>query len=106
MWAYAYQILPPQSRASLRTIRTLMDHEHATARAAMRLWTGRIVCGRGLTQILIVTDNLQLDHGINLRLETELGNLKVEFSISEPVLLPGNAAARARIGLTPHPKPM
>jgi len=53
IWAYAYQILPPQGAERLRAITTLLDHAHTEAQRDARTWTGRVVVEEQVTHILI-----------------------------------------------------
>ena len=39
VWAYAYQIVPPQPAARLHSIKTLLDHAHTEAQRDARTWT-------------------------------------------------------------------
>lgn len=40
LWAYAYQIVPPQPSNRLGTIRALLRDEAAAARGGARTWSG------------------------------------------------------------------
>lgn len=105
MWTYAYQIVPPQPRERLRPIRDLLRAEHLAARRGHRVWSGKVVCDRVLTHILIVSDNLQHDDAINARIEAELRRLHSDFSITKPVVLARGTSARAEIDLAALPVP-
>jgi hypothetical protein len=86
LWAYAYQIVPPQPSRRLGTIRTLLKDETAAARRGARAWAGRLVLERGATHILIVSDDARgRDHPINRRLEAALKRLDAPFSVTEPL---------------------
>lgn len=85
LWAYAYEIVPPQPSGRLGTIRTLLKGETAAARDGARIWTGRLVFERRATHILIVSDDPGRDHSINLRLEAELLRLATPFSVTKPL---------------------
>ena len=93
IWAYAYQIVPPQTRSRLRAVTGLLASEHSAARRGSRRWTGRLVVGARMTRILIVSDSLQRCRAVDRRLEAALGQLQVAFSVTEPVALaaPGRA---------------
>jgi hypothetical protein len=91
VWAYAYQIMPSQTKNRLRAVRTFLDQEHSAAEHESRTWAGRLILGAKMTRILIVSDNLERSREVNLRLESELEQLNVDFSVTEPMLLPGNA---------------
>jgi crotonobetainyl-CoA:carnitine CoA-transferase CaiB-like acyl-CoA transferase len=85
VWAYAYQILPPQPAARLHSIKTLLDHAHTEARRDARTWTGRVVVEDQVTHILIVSDSPEQNHEVNRRLEAKLQELNAGFSITVPV---------------------
>jgi hypothetical protein len=85
LWAYAYQIGPPQSERRLRTIRTLLDHEHSNASRGARVWAGRVLHERGNTYILIVSDSPRQNREVNRRLEANLKELKTTFGITAPM---------------------
>lgn len=92
-WAYAYQIVPPQTKSQLRAVSALLDQEHSAAKNGSRTWAGRLILGARMTRILIVSDNLEQSRKVNRRLEAELKHLEVGFSITAPVALPSNAAS-------------
>ena len=96
IWAYAYQILPPQGAERLRAINSLLDHAHTEARRAARTWTGRVVVEEQVTHILIVSDSPEQNHEVNQRLEAKLQELNAGFSITVPVAVGDDAAV-------PHP---
>jgi hypothetical protein len=91
IWAYAYQIVPPQTRSRLRAVRALLDQEHATGNNGNRTWAGRLIVGAKATRILIVSDSLEHSADVNQKLEAELNLLQATFTVSEPVQLPGDA---------------
>ena len=93
IWAYTYQIVPPQPKGRLRGITALLAQEHQVARRGSRRWAGRLLLGSQMTQILIVSDRVERNREINQKLEAELRRLKVEFDVTEPVALPGHSAA-------------
>lgn len=82
IWAYAYQLSPPQPAERLRSIQPLLDNEQIGARRSGRTWTGRVVPEERITHILVVSDSPEQDHEGNRRLESELKELKAKFSIS------------------------
>jgi hypothetical protein len=92
VWAYAYQIVPPQTKSRLRAVRALLDKEHVAAQLGSRAWAGRLILGAQMTRILIVSDSLEWSREVNQRLEAELNQLKVDFSVTEPVEVPGSGA--------------
>jgi hypothetical protein len=96
IWAYAYQILPPQGAERLRAITTLLDHAHTEAQRDARTWTGRVVVEEQVTHILIVSDSPEQNHEVNQRLEAKLQELKTGFSITVPIAVADDAAV-------PHP---
>jgi len=85
VWAYAYQIVPPQPEGRLRALQTLLDHERTDAQSGARTWEGRLVLEQQVTHILIVSDSPDLDLAANRRLETELRRLKAGFAITAPL---------------------
>jgi hypothetical protein len=93
LWAYAYQIVPPQPSSRLGTIRSLLTVETAAARGNARTWSGRLVLERRATHILIVSDAPGRDHSINRRLEAELARLDARFSVTEPLAVASRAEA-------------
>lgn len=88
IWAYAYQLSPPQPADRLRTIQPLLDDEHVDAQESGRTWAGRVVLEERITHILVVSDSPEQDHDGNRKLESELKELKAKYSISEPMELP------------------
>ena len=87
MWAYIYQIVPPQSLSRLHTIRTLLYEEHSAALREARTWASRLVTAADSTRILIVSDTPALDRLIDRRLAIELHRLAAQFTVSEPLAL-------------------
>jgi hypothetical protein len=85
VWAYAYEIVPPQPEERLRRILALLDREQAHARLGDRIWEARFVHGQQVTHILVVSDNPQQDLEVNRRLEAELQGLEAGFSITAPL---------------------
>ena len=89
LWAYAYEIVPPQPFTRLGAIRAILEDAGAAARAGARTWAGRLVLEQGATHILIVSDapgrNLSIDH----RLEAELARLDARFSVTGPLPVAG-----------------
>jgi len=93
LWAYAYQLVPPQPSSRLGTIRALLHDETAAARGSARTWAGRLVLERRATHILIVSDTPVRDQSINLQLEAELARLAAPFSVTEPLAVASHAEA-------------
>ncbi len=92
LWAYAYEIVPPQAEDQLNAIRTLLEEEHAAARRAARTWTGKLVCGQQVTHILVVSDSPDQRREVNRRLEGRLQQLKAQFSLTVPMALADDEA--------------
>jgi len=92
LWAYAYEIVPPQPGRLLGAIRALLKDETAAARGSARAWSGRLVLERGATHILIVSDDVRgRDHPINRQLEAEIKRLEATFTVTEPLAVAGEA---------------
>lgn len=92
LWAYAYEIVPPQPSRRLGPIRALLKEEAAAARGSARAWSGRLVLERHATHILIVSDDVRgREHPINRRLEAELERLEATFTVTEPLVVAGHA---------------
>ena len=85
IWAYAYEIVPPQPEDRLRAIKALLDDEHSAARRAARTWAGSVVLEQQMTHILVVSDSPEQNHEVNARLEAELKELKAGFSLTAPM---------------------
>jgi hypothetical protein len=92
VWAYAYQILPPQGAERLHAITTLLDHAHTEAERDARTWTGRVVVEEQITHILIVSDSPEQNHEVNRRLEAKLEELNAGFSITVPIAVADDTA--------------
>jgi hypothetical protein len=105
VWAYAYQIQPPQDVKRLHGIKRLLDHAHAEAQRGARTWTGRVVVEEQVTHILIVSDSPEQNHDTNRRLEAKLRELNAGFSITAPIAVadgvpgtPDSAPVQTEIG--------
>lgn len=85
IWTYAYEIVPPQAEDGLGTIKTLLEDEHADAQRGARTWAGRVVLKQQITHILVVSDSPEQNRGVNRRLEAELKELKMGFSMTAPM---------------------
>ncbi|HWZ27605.1 MAG TPA: hypothetical protein VNX15_03535 [Gemmatimonadales bacterium] len=85
LWAYAYQIQPPQAEPRLRGIKALLDHEHGDAQRGARTWTGRLVLDALMTHILVVSDGPEQNREVNRKLEAELAGLKAGFALTAPM---------------------
>lgn len=89
LWAYAFHIVPPQSKRRLDMIRELLDFENATARKEARIWTSRLVLERRATRILIVSDSPRERRvGVDLRLAAELQRLHATYTCTESMEIP------------------
>ncbi len=95
LWAYAYEILPPQASSRLGTIRTLLKEETLVARAATRTWSGRLVLRRRATNILIVSDAPERNRAINQRIEAEVQRLEATFTLTEALSMADHGDATA-----------
>jgi len=85
MWAYAYQIVPPQPLDRLETIKALLQHEHEIAKGGARTWEGRFVHEESVTHILVVSDSPEQDGEANHRLEAALKGMHAGFVRTAPL---------------------
>jgi hypothetical protein len=85
VWAYAYQIVPPQSKRGLDAIRDMLNHEQAAARNAGRTWASRLVLERRATRILIVSDRSDRERGVDDTLAAELQRRQMLFTRTAPM---------------------
>jgi hypothetical protein len=85
VWAYAYQILPPQAEDRLHSIKTILDQENADAQRTAKTWAGRVVVEQQVTHILVVSDSPEQNHDVNRRLEAKLQELHAGFSMTVPI---------------------
>lgn len=85
MWAYAYQIVPPQSESRLAAVKALLDREHTEAKRGARTWEGRFVHEQQITHILVVSDSPDQDGEPNRRLESALTELQAAFVRTVPM---------------------
>ncbi len=92
LWAYAYEIVPPQPEDRLRSINALLDRERADARTRARTWESRVVVEEHVTHILVVSDSPEQDLEVNLRVEAELRDLSAGFSITAAMAVPDESA--------------
>jgi hypothetical protein len=91
LWAYAYEIVPPQPFTRLGAIRAILEDAAAAARAGGRTWAGRLVLEQRATRILIVSDAPGRTVSIDQRLEVELARLDARFSVTGPLAVAGPA---------------
>jgi hypothetical protein len=87
IWAYAYEMLQPQSEDRMRAIQTLLDDARAEALAGARTWSGRFVREQRITHILVVSDSPEADEGINERIEAGLLTLDAAFARTAPMIV-------------------
>ena len=87
IWAYAYEMLLPQSEDRMRAIQTLLDDAHAEALESARTWTGRFVREQRIMHILVVSDSPEADGGINERLQAALLKLGAAFTRTAPLIV-------------------
>lgn len=92
LWAYAYEIVPPQGEDQLNAIRTLLEKAHSEAQRAARTWTGKLVCEQQVTHILVVSDSPDQRREVNRRLEGRLKQVKAGFSLTVPMALADDEA--------------
>ena len=85
IWAYAYQIVPPQPEGRLHAVKALLDREHSEAASGSHTWKGRLVLERQVTHILVVTDSPDQDREVNRLLEAQLRQLETAFAITVPL---------------------
>lgn len=88
IWAYGYELLPPQHRDRLGGISALLDDAHVEAGLIAEIWEGRLVNGDEVTHILVVSDSPDRKREVNRRLEAELRNLGAGFAITIPLAVP------------------
>lgn len=89
LWAYAYEIVPPQGEAQLNAIRILLSNEHADAIRSARTWTGTVVCDPLVTQILVVGDSPDQTRDVNHRIESQLRLGRAAFSVTPCIVVTG-----------------
>jgi len=85
MWAYAYQIVPPQSEARLAAVKALLDREHTRAKASAHTFEARFLHEQQVTHLLVVTDSPEQDGEANHRLEAALAKLQAGFVLTAPL---------------------
>ena len=90
IWAYAYQIVPPQPAGRLHAIKALLDREAMDAKTRARTWEGRLVADEHVTHILVVSDSPEQDLEVNHRVEAELRDLEAGFSVTVPMAVEGD----------------
>ncbi|MHB1297348.1 MAG: hypothetical protein ACYC0B_02365 [Gemmatimonadaceae bacterium] len=87
VWAYVYQIHPPQPESALASVRMLLDREHAVSTDGAGRWEGRLVVEELVTHILVVSDNPDQTRAVNRELEAELTKLTSAFAVTSPMAI-------------------
>ena len=87
VWAYSYEIVPPQPEERLRHVRALLDGEHELATDDERTWEARFVRENRVTHILVVTDRPDQGREINLRVEAGLKSINAGFALTSPLVV-------------------
>jgi hypothetical protein len=85
LWAYGYEIIPPQGDHLMKEIGTLLSEEHENAKRTERVWAGIMVREQRVTHIMVVSDSPDQTRGVNRRLESGLERLKAGYSLSAPM---------------------
>ena len=85
LWAYAYEVMPPQGDDEMKGIGTLLSEEHANAQRSARRWVGRMVREPRVTHIMVVSDSPDQTLEVNRRLESRLEGLEARYSLSLPM---------------------
>jgi hypothetical protein len=93
IWAYAYQIVPPQPADRLATIKALLDEAHVHAKLRAQTWEGRFVEEQQITHILVVTDTPDQSREVNLKLEAQLRALNTGFALTAPMAVADDTIA-------------
>src|SRR5688500_9435797 len=84
VWAYAYEIFPPQTEDRLQAVKAVLEDEHSKAKLKTRTWEGRFVPDERITHILVVSDGPDLDRDVNRRVEACLKAIHAEFTVTIP----------------------
>ena len=87
MWAYAYELVPPQAEERLGSIKPVLNKEHSAAQRGARTWVSSVVLEQQVTHILVVSDSPAQNRAVNRHLEAALKELKAGFSISASMLV-------------------
>jgi hypothetical protein len=85
VWAYSYEILPPQALDRLTRTLQVLEDGHSAAGLAGRKWEGRLVTDDLVTHILVVSDSPDQQREVNRRLEAELRKVGAGFSMTLPL---------------------
>jgi hypothetical protein len=95
LWAYAYEILPPQRNDVMKEIGALFLEEHVEAKREAHRWAGRMVREQRVTHILIVSDSPDQSRGVNRRLESQVERLKARYSLTAPMAVADDGPAHS-----------
>ncbi len=95
MWAYGYQISPPQPESRLAEIQVLLDHEHTDAKSRAHTWEGRFVHEEEVTHILVVSDSPDQHQEVNRKLEAALKSLAAGYSMTVPLAVAEDPVIKA-----------
>ena len=98
IWAYAYQIVPPQTADRLRPIQTLLAREHAMAQREARTWGGTVVLEENVTLIMVVSDSPRQNREINKSLEAAIKELQADVLLTTPLAVADEAADGIGVG--------
>lgn len=89
LWAYAFQMNPPQEEDRMERIRMLLDVENDEARLGPGKWVARMIVEPQVTHVLVVSDSPELNRKLNTRLEASLKDMDVRFYVTVPMPLGG-----------------
>ena len=84
-WAYAYELVPPQTVEVLAPIRALLDLEASNAKLKAETWEARMIRESHVSHILIVSDTPDQGREVNRRIEAALAALEAGFAITLPM---------------------
>ena len=90
IWAYRYQLVPPQPPDRLKRVKAMLDKEHIAARQRQGTWEGRLVADDRIADLLVLSDSPDLDLDVNRRIEAALKALDVGFSLTVPMAVPSD----------------
>jgi hypothetical protein len=93
IWAYSYQLVPPQHLARLGDVRALLVRERASALGRSATWEGRLVADERIAHILVLSDSPDLDREANRRLEHALHSMGTGFALTVPMAVPAEPPA-------------
>ena len=87
IWAYTYRLVPPQPAERLKSVRALLDREHAVAGQRDGTWEGRLVVDERISHILVLSDSPDLELEANRKLEAQLRSLDADYVLTVPMPL-------------------